>query len=200
MSADCCMRAWVCGGGQRDVGGRGSDGYVCASDVWASCVHVVCACRCGLPHRRRGPRAFIAAGCWRVRVGRPAISRPVRSAPLGGASSSWWRGLGRARSPSSCCSWWSCSSDVCDGPSYPGTHLRCELCSGASGGGEPCANGLCAVAFLVAVWWVHSVCPVFCPLDNRPLTPRGRPRAQESEGRAARPSSPRGADILSEII
>ena len=137
MSADCCMRAWVCGGGQRDVGGRGSDGYVCASDVWASCVHVVCACRCGLPHRRRGPRAFIAAGCWRVRVGRPAISRPVRSAPLGGASSSWWRGLGRARSPSSCCSWWSCSSDVCDGPSYPGTHLRCELCSGASGGGEP---------------------------------------------------------------
>ena len=141
----------------------------CGPAVCMWCAHAGVACHTGAD--RRGPRAFIAAGCWRVRVGRPAISRPVRSAPLGGASSSWWRGLGRARSPSSCCSWWSCSSDVCDGPSYPGTHLRCELCSGASGGGEPCANGLCAVAFLVAVWWVHSVCPVFCPLDNRPLTP-----------------------------
>ena len=89
MSADCCIRAWVCGGGQRGVGGRGSDSYVCALDVRTSCVHVVCACRRGPPHRRRGPRAFSAAGCWRVRVSRLAISRPVRSAPLGGASFSW---------------------------------------------------------------------------------------------------------------
>ena len=71
MSDTFCMcRAWVClswgcmagvmgvGGGLCGVGGRGSDSYMCASDVWASCVHVVCACRCGPPHRRRRPRAF----------------------------------------------------------------------------------------------------------------------------------------------